>query len=92
MNETTTPPGQTATAFNLKVGKYSNINVAGFWVDDEGNGYRVFQGGLQTGHSPLNDVPAARNLTLVSLNPGILYAKALTECANRDISLRPMPN
>ncbi len=93
MNETTTPPGSQAQAFGLTASKFSDINQPGVWVDQtNGTAYRVFSEGLKVGHSPLIDVPTARNLILVNTDPAALYDKIRLECANLGISVRPMPN
>ncbi|TSC82856.1 MAG: hypothetical protein G01um101420_38 [Parcubacteria group bacterium Gr01-1014_20] len=92
MNETTTPPGN-AQAFSITAAKFSDINQPGVWVDQtNGTAYRVFPEGLKVGHSPLIDVPTARNLILVNTDPATLYDKIRLECSNSGVSVRPMPN
>ncbi len=80
----------TAAAFSVEVARFSDIDRPGVWVDqNEGTLYRIFPGSLQTGHSPLIDVPTARNLILVDSDPAALYEKVRMVCANRNIHVRP---
>ncbi len=89
MTGTCTTPA--AAAFNLEVARFSDIDRPGVWVDQsDGKVYRIFQDGLQTGHSPLIDVPTARNLILVDTDPGALYEKVRMNCSNRNIHVQPL--
>ncbi|GAB4321170.1 MAG: hypothetical protein Kow0074_11950 [Candidatus Zixiibacteriota bacterium] len=89
MTGTHTP--QSAAAFNVEVARFSDIDRPGVWVDQsDGKLYRIFPTGLQAGHSPLIDVPTARNLILADTDPAALYEKVRMNCANRNIHVQPL--
>ncbi|HWO57636.1 MAG TPA: hypothetical protein VNN55_08740 [bacterium] len=80
----------TTAAFSVEVAHFSDIDRPGVWVDqNDGKLYRIFPGSLQPGHSPLIDVPTARNLILVDADPAALYEKVRMVCSNHNIRVQP---